>query len=345
MTRILAALGCAVAAVVLTGLIRAHAPRYRLLDVPNSRSSHQRAVPRGGGLAVALIVLGVALTLVLRGRLPAAEAFAWLGGGSLIAAVGLLDDLGGLSVRSRLLVQLLAALCVLWVCDGWPPAEVTHGSVLLRLAAWFTAAIVIVWAINLFNFMDGVDGLAGQQALFVSTAALCLGAGPPADAEGWMLCAVAGAAAGFLVWNWAPARIFMGDVGSGFLGFALALAAVATSHNGSLSPWTWLILQAAFIVDASVTVCVRALRGERIYAAHRQHAYQRLTRHWRSHARVSLAFSAVNLMWLLPLAALSAMRPRIAPWLTVTAFAMLCALAVIIGAGRQVEIGSRASAR
>jgi Fuc2NAc and GlcNAc transferase len=338
MTRVLAALGCALAAILVTGLIRRHAPRCGLLDVPNVRSSHHSAVPRGGGLAVALIVLATALILALLRGLPGAEALAWLGGGSLMAGVGLLDDRGGLSVRGRLLAQLLAALCALWVCDAFPLDHGMHGSTMLRIATWLAGAIAIVWAINLFNFMDGIDGLAGQQALFVATAALFLGAGPPAGAEGWMLYSVAGATAGFLVWNWAPARIFMGDAGSSFLGFALALAAVATSCNGSLSLWTWLILQTAFIADATVTVCVRALRRERIYTAHRQHAYQRLARHWRSHARVSLAFTCVNVVWLLPLAAASVARPDLAARLALIALVPLCIVAVVFGAGRQGEI-------
>ena len=340
MIRTMVGFGCALVAILLTGLIRRYAPRCGLLDVPNARSSHQTAMPRGGGLAVVVVVTASALILTLLGRLPWAEALGWLGGGSFIAVVGLLDDRGGLSVRSRLLAQLLTALCVMWICDRLP---LTHESTMPQVAAWLAGAIGIVWAINLFNFMDGIDGLAGQQALFVSMGALLLGAGPPSGAEGWLLYSVGSATGGFLLWNWAPARIFLGDAGSGFLGFALALAVLATSRNGSLSLWTWLILQGAFIVDATMTVCVRASRGERVYAAHRQHAYQRLARHWRSHARVSLAFSGVNIGWLLPVAAASVMRPDLAAWLALTALLPLCVVAVIIGAGRQGEIGPSAA--
>jgi Fuc2NAc and GlcNAc transferase len=338
MSSALVTVGSALTAILLTGLIRRHAPRYGLLDVPNVRSSHDSAVPRGGGLAVAMIVVGAALMLTLLRRWSMPEALAWLGGGSLIAAAGLLDDRRGLSVRSRLLAQLLAALTVVWVWSAGSPAAAMSGGLLLRGAVWLTEAVAIVWAINLFNFMDGIDGLAAQQALFVSGAALLLGAGPPGTAEGWMLYCVAGATAGFLLWNWAPARIFMGDVGSGFLGFVLALSTVATVRNGSLSPWTWLILQAAFIVDATVTVCVRALRREQVHSAHRQHAYQRLARHWRSHARVTLTFATINVLWLLPLATASTRRPQWAPWLAVLALVTLGALALIAGAGRPGEI-------
>jgi Fuc2NAc and GlcNAc transferase len=332
--------GCAFAAAVLTGLIRRLGPRYGLLDVPNIRSSHDRVVPRGGGLAVVFITLGAALTLSLMHRWSAAEALAWLAGGSLIAAVGLLDDRQNLSVRSRLLVQLLAALCALWLWSAGPTADVLHPSPPLRAAVWLVGAVAVIWSINLFNFMDGIDGLAGQQALFVAVAALLLGAGPRGSAEAWMLYCLAGATAGFLVWNWAPARIFMGDTGSSFLGYALAVAAVATSRNGSLSLWTWVILQGAFLVDATVTLCVRAWRGERVHSAHRQHAYQRLARHWRSHARVSTAYFAVNVFWLLPLAVASVRRTQLAPWLAIVALGTLVAFALASGAGRQGEIGA-----
>jgi len=248
------ALGCAGAALLATYLLRRLAPRFGLLDVPNARSSHQRAVPRGGGLAIALPVLGIVLALTLLRRLPAAQALAWLGGGALIAAVGMLDDRGGLSVRARLMAQLLAALAVMWVWDPAPLAGLNHLGAWLQLVTWLSGTIAVVWVINLFNFMDGIDGLAAQQALFVCAAALWLGAGTPASPEGWLLFALAGSTGGFLVWNWAPARIFMGDVGSGFVGFALALAAVASSRNGSTSIWLWTILMAAFIADATVTV-------------------------------------------------------------------------------------------
>ena len=329
-------------AALLTAWIRRHAARFHLIDVPNERSSHASALPRGGGIAIALIVLAAALILTGLRRFSAAEALAWLGGGTLVALVGLRDDRGGLSVRVRLLVQIAAALSVVWLVHGFP--GITGASAAPRIFAWLLGTLCIVWGINLFNFMDGIDGLAGQQALFVAAAAWLLGAGPPLAAPGWMLLVIAAAAGGFLIWNWSPARIFMGDVGSGFLGFSLVLEAFATSQNGSLSLWTWSILQGAFLVDATLTLLRRAARGARIQAPHREHAYQRLARHFGSHARVSAAVAWVNLLWLLPCAAASVRWPALAAWVTLAALLPLAAAAFACGAGCAGDIAPRSGA-
>jgi Fuc2NAc and GlcNAc transferase len=337
----LVAVTCVVLAAVLTAWIWQHAARLRLIDVPNERSSHASPVARGGGIAIALIVLAAALILTCLQRLSASEALAWLGGGTLVAVVGLRDDWGGLSVRLRLLVQVTAALSVAWLVDGFPGGLGAGTGV--HIFAWVLGAVCVVWGINLFNFMDGIDGLAAQQALFVAAAAWLLGAGPPLAAPGWMLLVIAGAAGGFLIWNWSPARIFMGDVGSGFLGFALALEAFATSQNGSLSLWTWSILQGAFLVDATLTVLRRAARGARIQAPHREHAYQRLARHFGSHARVSGTVAWVNVLWLLPCAAASVRLPALAGWVTLVALLPLVAAAFACGAGCAGEMAARST--
>lgn len=336
---LLIAIACFTAAALLTTRIGREAARFGLLDVPNLRSSHSRAVPRGGGLAIVLVVLFAALLLSLAGRWPAAEAIAWLGGGSAVALAGLLDDRGGLSVRSRLLVHFAAAACALWARQRLLVPGTSPDGWALSLTLWVTGGLAVVWGTNFFNFMDGIDGLAAQQAVFVAGAAWLLGAGPHAGAEGWMLLCLVGATSGFLVWNWAPARIFMGDVGSGFLGFALQLLALLTSATGSLTLWSWVILEGAFIVDATVTLIVRGARGERLSAAHRDHAYQRLARRFGSHARVSWGFAAVNILWLLPCAECAARRPQWGPWITLGALAPLVLVAFVLGAGRGGDLG------
>jgi Fuc2NAc and GlcNAc transferase len=336
---LLVALASSVAALLLTAWVRRDAARFGLLDVANPRSSHTGEVPRGGGLAIVAVALCAALILALAGRFTAPEALAWLGGGTAVALVGLWDDRAGVSVRNRLLVQFAAALCVLWATQRLAApgsAAATSPHALL----WIAGTLAVVWGANLFNFMDGIDGLAAQQALFVAGAGWLLGAGPRAGAEGWMLLCLAAAAAGFLAWNWAPARIFMGDVGSAFLGFALTLLALVTGANNSLALWCWLILQGAFVVDATVTLSVRVLRGERASAAHRQHAYQRLARRFGSHARVSWGFAAVNILWLLPCAEYARRHPQLAPWIALAALAPLVLLALLCGAGRSGEIGA-----
>jgi Fuc2NAc and GlcNAc transferase len=340
---LLVALASGAAAALLTARVRREAARFGLLDVPNPRSSHTGAVPRGGGLAIVAVALCAALVLTLTGRFSVPEAFAWLAGGTGVALVGLWDDRAGVSVRGRLLVQFAAALSVVWATQSLAApdsAAATSPHALL----WIAGTLAVVWGANLFNFMDGIDGLAAQQAVFVAGAGWLLGAGPRAGAQGWMLLCLASAAAGFLGFNWAPARIFLGDVGSAFLGFALALLALVTGANNSLALWCWLILQGAFVVDATVTLSVRVLRGERASAAHRQHAYQRLARRFNSHARVSWGFAAVNILWLLPWAECARRHPQMAPWIALAALAPLVLIALLCGAGRPGEIGAPARA-
>ena len=169
----------------------------------------------------------------------------------------------------------------------------------LRRCAEFAA---LVWLTNLFNFMDGIDGLAGMEAVSVSGlgAFLLLRNRLLSGAQlSLMLCA---ASLGFLVWNWPPAKIFMGDVGSGFLGFTLGTLALFSSKTDSTLVWPWLILLAAFLVDATVTLLRRISGRARWYEAHRSHAYQHAARASGSHAKVTLAVAAMNIGWLFPLA-------------------------------------------
>jgi Fuc2NAc and GlcNAc transferase len=195
--------------------------------------------------------------------------------------------------------------------------------------------IGIIWVLNLFNFMDGIDGIAGVEGLFLALAGGGLALFDAAAPGFAMICFGFGAAcAGFLVWNWAPASIFMGDAGSGFVGYLIAVLAVAAGFRDPAGLWVWLILGGVFFVDATITLLRRLLRGEKPHEAHRTHVYQRLSRAWGSHARVSLAVTAVNLLWLLPWAVAAKFHPALAAWFTLSALAPLVLLAVSLGAGR-----------
>jgi Fuc2NAc and GlcNAc transferase len=269
------------------------------------------------------------------GRLDIRSSLAWLAGGTVVAATGFLDDLRGMSARSRLAFHLLAALVLLEGAGGLPPLPWPGGPVNLGLLGWPVGALAIVWSINLFNFMDGIDGLAAAQAVFVAGSAAALQAST--GSAPLQLIALAGAAAGFLVWNFPPARIFMGDAGSGFIGFALAAAALLPPHHGAPTLWTWVILNGLFVADATVTLITRLLHGQRVYEAHRSHLYQRLSRRWRSHRSVTVAAIAVNLLWCLPWAVASVRWPTAGPLLTAATLAPLCLLAVSGGAGGSTE--------
>jgi Fuc2NAc and GlcNAc transferase len=228
---------------------------------------------------------------------------------------------------------MLAAVWVVFILGGLPPLQVGTRLVELGLTGDALAVLAIVWVVNLFNFMDGIDGIAGSEALIVCVAGGAI-AGQSSEhvaAAAWLL---AGASAGFLAWNWPPARIFMGDVGSGFLGFFIAVLALAAARSAPASAFVWLILGGTFFVDATVTFLRRLLRGVRVYEAHREHAYQWLSRRWQSHAAVDWAFIAVNVCWLAPWAWFAATHPEYAALAGLAALLPLVVLAVAMGAGR-----------
>jgi Fuc2NAc and GlcNAc transferase len=202
-------------------------------------------------------------------------------------------------------------------------------------SGWIIESLGIVWVLNLFNFMDGIDGIAAAEAIFVVTSGALLSIHSDTGMLAAPAAIVFGAAClGFLGWNWAPARIFMGDVGSGYLGYVIAVLAIASSHDNPTALLCWLILGGVFFCDATVTLVRRVLRGERVSQAHRSHAYQWLARRWRSHSRVTLAVTAINLLWLLPCALFASEHASLAGWTVVVALAPLIALVFFTGAGR-----------
>lgn len=318
----------------LTGALRHYALRTQLLDLPNARSSHSQPTPRGGGLAIVVSFNLALLVAWWLGGVASKFAAAAGVGGLLIAAVGFLDDRHNLPARWRFLVHLVAAGLALWWLDGFPSLPLFD----LELSfGWFgipLGMLCIVWLLNLYNFMDGIDGIAGVEAATVAAGAgLLLWLHGDAAMAGVMLL-LAAAVLGFLAWNWPPARIFMGDVGSAYLGFVLGVMALATSADGLLNLWVWLILLAVFIADASLTLLRRLLRGERWYEAHRTHAYQHAAHRLGSHRNVTLAIGAINVLWLLPLAGMAAMRPTLGLWLVGIAYIPLIVLVLKFDAGR-----------
>ncbi|MCP8689152.1 MraY family glycosyltransferase [Marinobacterium sedimentorum] len=288
---------------LLTGLVRRYALAGGMLDVPNGRSSHLVPTARGGGISIVLVFLGAMVVLWLQG-LMAIESFAALGGaGILVAAIGWLDDRGGVAARWRLLVHFVAAGWGLFWLGGVPPVELFSVSLAPGLLGFGVGLLYLVWLLNLYNFMDGIDGIAGVEVVSVCVGACWLG---------WLLglapldlllpALLAAAALGFLCWNWPPARIFMGDAGSGFIGLMLGLLSIMAAHQSLLLFAGWLILLAVFVCDASVTLLHRLVRGQRLAEAHCSHAYQQAARSYASHRTVTLGVLAINLCWLLPLA-------------------------------------------
>jgi Fuc2NAc and GlcNAc transferase len=294
----------AVASFALTWAAMRLAERRQLLDVPNERSSHARPVPRGGGVAVVLTFMAGVLVACYYGMLDASLLALVLGGGTLLGLVGVADDYRDVPAGWRLVLHMLVAGWALYWLGGIP-SELLPGvpSMLLN----FVGLLCIVWFINLYNFMDGIDGIAGIETITVCLGSLVLHAFGISDDTVWIPPAILLASvAGFLFWNYPPARIFLGDAGSGFLGFMMAVFCIQAAQLEPAMFWAWIILLGVFVVDASVTLARRMLRRQRVEEAHRSHAYQFASRKYAAHAPVSLAVGAINLVWLLPLALLVA---------------------------------------
>lgn len=290
-----------------TAVLRRYALSNSLIDVPNARSSHVIPTPRGGGVAIVLSFVLSALLLAWTGELAWRSAWAIVVSGGLVAIVGFLDDHGHIPARWRLLGHFAAAIIGVALLNGLPALHFFGITLDLGWTGYLFASFYLVWLLNLYNFMDGIDGLASLEAIFV-----CLGGALLYVVSGnidfvWGPIALALAVVGFLYWNFPPARIFMGDAGSGFLGITLGFLSLQAAWVNTALLWGWLILLGVFIVDATCTLFVRLLRGDKVYEAHRSHAYQFATRRYGGHLPITLSVSCINVIWLLPIGTLVAM--------------------------------------
>jgi Fuc2NAc and GlcNAc transferase len=287
---------------LLTWVLRRYALSRSLMDIPNGRSSHSVPTPRGGGVAIVLTFLVALVLVALAGWVSWNAAWPLLGAGALIAVVGFLDDHGHIAARWRLLAHFAAAIWALCWIGGLPTISLAGVELDLGWFGHVLAALYLVWMLNLYNFMDGIDGIASIEAVCACSGA-CLVywlTGHESLMLAPMLLAVA--VLGFLYWNFPPARIFMGDAGSGFLGVVIGVLSLQAAWAAPQMLWVWLILLGVFVVDATFTLGRRLLRGDKVYEAHRSHAYQYASRQAGRHLPVTLTVMAINLLWLLPIA-------------------------------------------
>lgn len=272
------------------------APRMGFHDIPNNRSLHTTTKLRGAGI-------GIAITGTLAGYLAGLSMELMLCTLS-ISLLGLWDDRSPLPAFFRLTAQL-----VLLIFSGWILA------LPLTMSLGLVALLTATWWVNLFNFMDGVDALASAETLFLLLASSFLGwlihpdVWLASSSATWAL-ALAAATAGFLVHNWPPARIFLGDAGSLYLGFTLCIVAAISIQEGWMQLTTWLILAAIFIIDATVTLLSRIIHGEIWWQPHRSHAYQKLAQHWKEHRTVVSLITTINSFILLPLGLMGQIKPE-----------------------------------
>lgn len=288
----------------LCWLLLRYAVALNLIDVPNQRSSHLVPKARGGGVAFALTFLASLLVLVTNADVDNHLLIAVLGAGTVVAILGFLDDFTDVSIRWRLLGHFSSAAWALYWLGGLPPLLVFGYAFDLGVIGHVLAAVYIVWLLNLYNFMDGIDGIASVEAICVCLGGALLYVLLGAANLALVPVLLAAAVAGFLCWNFPPAHIFMGDAGSGFLGLILAVLSLQAAWFKAELLWSWVILLGVFVVDATFTLLRRLLRGDKVYEAHRSHAYQYASRQFAAHRPVTLAVMLINLVWLLPMALL-----------------------------------------
>ncbi len=318
----------ALASAVFVGLVRVQLLRRGILDRPNERSSHDVPTPRGGGLGLlaALLPVWIAVPFFLPAT-PAAQSAAmavWVIPLAVLclAAVSWVDDLMTIGPLPRLGAQLLAALAGAFLIEGAVFQGLLPGPLDMIIAA-----IGWVWFMNLFNFMDGIDGISGVEATTIGVGLLLIGivGTHPLDATDGQALAVAAAAIGFLVWNWPPARIFLGDSGSVPLGYLLGWLLLLLAASGAWQAAA--ILPLYYLADATITLLRRIARGEKFWHAHRDHFYQAAIKRGVSHARVSITIAVVNLLLIgLALVSVLADPDSPGPWLALLAAGILVAL-------------------
>lgn len=280
--------------------LRRYAERQRvLIDIPNERSSHSQPKPRGGGIMIVLITLIGVLGLLLIGPARSMSLLTFLICGGIIAFVGWIDDMRSLSTTLRLAIQVLCALVSILGIGYFDKLTVGNSAFSLGLVGIPFTIVWIVGLTNAYNFMDGIDGIAGGQAVVGGLAWLGFGLIQQVPIVSIIGLLIASSSLGFLWHNWQPSRIIMGDVGATFLGYSFAvLPLLFENHTPILENGLWfsMLVLWAFLADTGITMLRRALRRENIFQAHRSHFYQRLVISGWSHARVSALYIVLSLL-------------------------------------------------
>ena len=271
---------------VLTYFIKNYAIKKSLVDIPNDRSSHTIPTPHGGGIAIAITwFIGISY-LYFTNDINSSLYFALLVG-IIISIVSYLDDLYDLSAKIRLITQVIVAVLGLYFLGGLEKIDLLIFSIENQIFTNIFAVLMIIWFINLYNFLDGIDGYAGSEAVFLGVAGFLL------FNEIFYLVLVV-SVLGFLLWNWHKAKIFMGDVGSTLLGYNIAIFTIYHTNEVSSNFWIWIILFGLFWFDATITLYRRYKNGEKLSQAHKKHAYQRLTQSGWIHSKVTLYSILLN---------------------------------------------------
>lgn len=276
---------------ILTYLIMHFAVRKKMVVIPNARSLHDMPTPKGGGLAI-IITWYIGITVLYLTGIIENGLYSALMCGVLIAVVSFIDDVQGLSPIIRLIVHFIAAIAAFWFLEGLRPLVLPEIHFNYNYLTYPIAIIGMVWFINLFNFMDGVDGLASVEVIFICSVLFVMS---------WNLSTILliSCVTGFLYWNWPRAKIFMGDVGSTQLGFILVVFGIYFHNTYEFSILNWIMLSSPFWFDATLTLFRRWRNGEKLSEAHCKHVYQRIVQAGFSHEKVNTSLIIINLLTML----------------------------------------------
>ena len=303
--------------VVGTRVYRSFAVRWGIVANPNFRSLHERPVPRGGGIVFSVVSITAMTGLWLATDLDPNLARAVVLGGVVATVFGFIDDTIQVGPLVKLLIQGALAAWVLWSFDSQPLCDLPFTPDVVDLViSW----IGLVWLMNLYNFIDGIDGMAASGAVIISILSILALLTVQTD-HGLILVfgLLAAGSAAFLVFNWPPASLFMGDTGSLFLGFCFSALLARTVSAGDIGLWTWAVIFGYFAGDTTTTTVVRMWVTDKWYREHRSHAYQNLARLYGSHLKVLQGVWAYHVLWLLPLSIWSTLSPSAAPLAAVLA--------------------------
>lgn len=306
-----------------------------LMQAPHLRGTHTRTIPRGVGLSVVITCLIALAALAFnQAYFPTPVAIAIIVGGTLVGLIGFLDDHSHIAPSIRLLVQSLSVGIVLYQIGGFPEIYILDQMIYLGWFGHILAFLGMVWLLNLYNFNDGIDGYVAMETVFISLTLAVMVYLLGFLSLTWFLLVLAVSMSAFLCWNWQPAKVFMGDVCSGFLGFLWASLMAYTAKDNWVPIITWFILLAIPIIDATVTLIVRLAKGYSYGESHNSHAYHHAVVRYGSHQAVVLRALAINLFWLLPLATASFLWPQYDLYFFVVAVAPIFYIVIKLGAGQ-----------
>ncbi|WP_157496936.1 MraY family glycosyltransferase [Hahella ganghwensis] len=331
---------------LMTVGLRRFAIRRGLLDHPNHRSSHELPTPRVGGVGFVSLMLLTILGVAIINEDSLEVLFSIMIIVTGVSVTGFFDDLYNLPSSYRAASYSGVVLIALYFLPSLPNLSFYFVVIENYCLLLFLYFLGIFWLLNLFNFMDGIDGITALESIYVLLCGAFLvffkdGFSSMTNLQdagvmevlAFLLVVSAAAVSGFLISNWPPATIFMGDVGSSTLGAFIGFVAVVSSTVGDISVWHWLIITATFWVDSTFTLFRRLIRREKIWSPHKRHAYQILAGRWKSHKKVTLLYSAVNIFWLLPLLLIAISYSDYVILLTVIASVPLFVFVFLVGAG------------